>query len=208
MRRTFNEIAGTLKKAAVGSGFPPGLAEDAGRAAAWLARNGADGVGAVLAGIERGFSGVSADRSQDAGVDFDDAHVAVVGPCALDLVLAGIAGGGVRLKNADAPVMMIGLAGCVADDHETAFRLEFSNGATADVGQGGFSLSGEFPVPGCDVTVTPAAHAAGGRAEVARGADVDPAIWKRADALAVKTYVPATEASRLQGAGAGLTDND
>jgi len=38
--------------------------------------------------------------------------------------------------------------------------------------------------------------------------DVDPTIWAALDAFAQKTYVPATEASRLKGAGAGLTDND
>jgi len=33
-------------------------------------------------------------------------------------------------------------------------------------------------------------------------------IWEFLAALAAKTYVPATEESRLAGAGAGLTDND
>ena len=37
---------------------------------------------------------------------------------------------------------------------------------------------------------------------------VDPAVWSRLGALAHKSYVPASEASRLAGAGAGLTDND
>ena len=35
----------------------------------------------------------------------------------------------------------------------------------------------------------------------------DPIACRRAE-LAAKTYVPETEASRLAGAGAGLTDND
>jgi hypothetical protein len=33
-------------------------------------------------------------------------------------------------------------------------------------------------------------------------------LWQRFDALAVLTYVPASETSRLAGAGAGLLDND
>jgi hypothetical protein len=36
---------------------------------------------------------------------------------------------------------------------------------------------------------------------------VDSDIWQQIDALAFKTYAPATEESRA-GAGAGLTDND
>jgi hypothetical protein len=38
--------------------------------------------------------------------------------------------------------------------------------------------------------------------------DIDDEIWEALGAFAHRTYVPATEASRLKGAGAGLTDND
>ena len=37
---------------------------------------------------------------------------------------------------------------------------------------------------------------------------VDETAWATLTALAHRTYVPATEASRLAGAGAGTTDND
>lgn len=37
---------------------------------------------------------------------------------------------------------------------------------------------------------------------------VAPDVWDRLQTLAHKSYVPASEASRLAGAGAGLTDND
>ncbi|MEP5151561.1 DUF3726 domain-containing protein [Planktotalea sp.] len=38
--------------------------------------------------------------------------------------------------------------------------------------------------------------------------EVDTAVWDRLNAFAAKMLVPETEASRLAGAGAGLTDND
>lgn len=38
--------------------------------------------------------------------------------------------------------------------------------------------------------------------------EVDASLWTAFDRLAQKTYVPATEASRASGAGAGLSDND
>ncbi|MCR9127812.1 MAG: DUF3726 domain-containing protein [Rhodobacteraceae bacterium] len=40
------------------------------------------------------------------------------------------------------------------------------------------------------------------------GTDVAEAGWDRLEALAARTYVPATAASRAAGAGAGLSDND
>jgi hypothetical protein len=43
----------------------------------------------------------------------------------------------------------------------------------------------------------------------ATGPQVVPdALWSQLEAWAAKTYVPASEASRIAGAGAGLTDND
>ena len=41
-----------------------------------------------------------------------------------------------------------------------------------------------------------------------RVAAVDPSAHARLQSLAEKTYAPASEQSRLLGAGAGLTDND
>lgn len=38
--------------------------------------------------------------------------------------------------------------------------------------------------------------------------EVPEALWQKLEHWAAKTYVPATEASRIAGAGAGLTDND
>ncbi len=37
---------------------------------------------------------------------------------------------------------------------------------------------------------------------------IEEKIWRELEALAADTYVPETEHSRLEGAGAGLTDND
>ena len=45
-----------LKKAAIGTGLPVGLAEDASQAGAWLIGQDPDGVGAVLMAIKEGFN--------------------------------------------------------------------------------------------------------------------------------------------------------
>jgi|UPI0005951F6B hypothetical protein len=59
---------------------------------------------------------------------------------------------------------------------------------------------------GADATLVDTAQPASPRP---RGpVDIDDTLWAALSTLAAKTYVPATEASRLAGAGAGLTDND
>lgn len=63
---------------------------------------------------------------------------------------------------------------------------------------------------GAIVTCTPLASGSEGIAPKSQveQIEVDPKQLERAQSLAHKTYVPATDESRLSGAGAGLTDND
>ncbi len=56
--------------------------------------------------------------------------------------------------------------------------------------------------------ITMSLRAGGHQAAPVARVDVDDALWTRLNTMAQRTYVPATEASRLAGAGAGLTDND
>ena len=47
-RRSFNEIATTIRKASVGAGCPFGTADDIGRAAVWFHRDGENSIETVL----------------------------------------------------------------------------------------------------------------------------------------------------------------
>ena len=84
------------------------------------------------------------------------------------------------------PVRLCGLAAC-----DLAHALAHSRG---------LSIAAE----GADVVFTEAEAV---RPQVSRGAVV-PEIWQQVASFAALTYVPETDASRLAGAGAGLSDND
>lgn len=43
---------------------------------------------------------------------------------------------------------------------------------------------------------------------IPRRVTIDDGLWEQLQGFAARTYVPATDASRLKGAGAGLSDND
>jgi len=47
-----------------------------------------------------------------------------------------------------------------------------------------------------------------GRREPVLRADVSAESWQRLSTFAHRTFAPATDASRLRGAGPGLSDND
>lgn len=113
------------------------------------------------------------------GLVFRNARAAMAGPIAVDAVLAGTVE--VTLEDIDAPRLV--LAMCA------------SRGANVDHRNEGNALIlkqkyGELIMP------------------VATSVTVSDLLWDQLNTLAAKTYVPATEASRLAGAGAGLTDND
>jgi hypothetical protein len=57
------------------------------------------------------------------------------------------------------------------------------------------------------VTVSAPAQMLGPKEPVMR-AQVSPESWARLSGFAHRTFAPATEESRMRGAGAGLSDND
>lgn len=210
MRHSLNEIEMVLRKAAAGCGFPHGLAEDIGRAGAWLCAQGRDGLGAGLAGVAAGRAapgGIHYDAREKA---FADARVAWCGPSAVDLLQCVETGDMVRLTGIDAPLLLVGFAGLAARD--TGISLSFSNGCAVLVGPGGLDMRGAMPSAGADaalaVTGRPDRSGPGVHEPSQDGIDIDAALWAEALALAARTYVPASDASRATGAGAGDIDND
>ena len=208
MMRSLNEIETTLRKAAIGGGLPVGAADDIGRAAGWLSAEGFDGVAAALRGLASPPGAATAEKTPG-GLRFPDARAAGAGIAALDLLLAGAAEGAVRLENLDAPLLLLGLAGVAASAHRTAFALE-SDGFRAEVTADATTVSGPVPSPGRPVSLRKladlSAEATAGRN--IGGIDVPDEAWAEALRLASLTYVPASDRSRLSGAGAGLRDND
>ena len=104
--------------------------------------------------------------------------VAMTGPAAIDAVLA--TGEPVTLADVDSPHLLVAMV--AAREVAVTARIE-STGVVLEPGE-----TVVLPLDG--------------------PVDVDAAHWARWSELAARTYVPASEASRESGAGAGLTDND
>ena len=210
MRLSLYEIETTLRKASIGAGFPTGLAEDIGRAAVWLVARDMDGVAAVLAAIASGFQVPQMQVGDDGVITFAHARAAICGPSVAELLVGEPTCAQVRLTGIDTIPLLLGITGLAAARFECAFRFEFSNGAFANVSADRVTMGGQAPEPGCDIIIT---RLTGQPDKPAlslpkSGCEVRDTDWHRAEALAAKTYVPESRDSRVQGAGAGLTDND
>lgn len=214
-RRTLNEVETTVRKAALGAGLGEGLAEDTARATAWLAAHGLPSVETALEAL--GQDAAEAARQgarvvRDGSVArFPQAAVAVAGPSALDLLAAGPDGTEAFLEAPDAPLLVLGLAGAAA----IPIVIDGDGQPLARIGPGGawasegvreqrpsvVRLAGPIPTGAEQEGLVPLRPS---DASVAIAVDA----WAALSALAARRLVPATDASRRHGAGAGERDTD
>ncbi len=228
MHLSISEIDSNLVKAVLGAGLPLGLGEEAGRAARDLAGQGVDGLAAFADALDALDSGRSTGFQIDPAMEgaFLPAEEGLslsalrAGPSACDLLVAGARSGkshaAIALTAVDAPMVILSQALVASSEIETAIvvrwrdleglcqagRLKITGGGLEDcLAAGPADLAMTLSEP--KESVPEAASDA-----LANGLSVDAETWRRIYAYANRQLVPATEASRLTGAGAGLTDND
>jgi hypothetical protein len=215
---SLNEIEAQLRKAARGAGLSWGLAEEAGKAGRWLAMHGLDGLPAFAALYEQNDGRRYAEMSPLGSEGEWRASAGSLCPLIAGAALADraeriAAGETVQLATVDWPVLLAPFAAMVAVATGAAIVLEWP-GVRFAFGDGGVRLAAAADI----ATMPSAPRASCGplsgtvlgsllKPKIA-GTVVAPEIWARLDAFVQRTYVPASEESRLKGAGAGLLDTD
>ena len=207
---SLNEIEASMLKAARGAGMEWGLAEEAAQAARMLAR---------------------------AGVAFEATmlHLLQAAPWRNDFVIEGDA---LRPREPEAWLCPIRVGACLSDLADRRLKrvervlcplLLLPFAARLDrsirVGSDGAWLSladhdarsraGELPDRSSEraatVEIAPLEATAAKTRETLRrrgGVAIDMGAWRQLQAFEARTYVPASQRSRLHGAGAGAIDND
>jgi hypothetical protein len=209
MSFALNEVEAMAKRATRGAGYPWGLAEEAAKATRWLCARRQDGCGELAALLEAGFA-KSMRAHTPAVLDGNWQGQATLCPLTCGATLsdlaARVAKEPVILHDLAQPALILPFAayvsrktgGCVTiicdatsavtDGHDLSMANPFPNHSATVIVQNGGTISGP-PTPASRATPT---------------ADV----WTTLNRFAHRTYAPATEQSRLLGAGAGLSDND
>ena len=206
MSFSLNEIEVTAKKAARGAGYPWGLAEEAGRATRWLCAQGLDGPAALAPLLDAGFAASLVDHApQSLAGPWTVAHPlcplitgAALSDCAATLPA--------RVGPVMAPLLLLPFLASAARQIATPLSLS-TDAITATTDGTGLALSGPMPGMANTVEIGPTAMPSVTQAQHSR-ARPDPTAWETLGRYAYRTYAPATEESRLKGAGAGLSDND
>jgi hypothetical protein len=199
---SLNEVEGLAQKAARGAGLPWGVAEDTGRAAAWMAAHVGPWAEGLLALLEAPPPAevsplLLAGRLADSFAGLHLAHVAAPVWALPGLLLTARLP--LRLHLVDAGVEIrcnpTGAAGATGMETSATCPAE----ALAAVPDSALTLA--F----CGATLARLPHPIGPHFRRSR---VSADAWRRLTALAFRTYVPPSERSRRSGAGAGLLDDE
>ena len=190
MQVSLNEVEVMATKAACGSGRPWGLAQETGWAVARLEAQHLPGAETLLALLEAtdGFVG---DRDQCPVLI--GCHIADLGGVDLQ----------VTYPRVYQPLLLVPFLQRLPVRH----ALEFGQcrvTATPDA----VDICGVLPAASPVSINRVAGPETAGGATLTADMDIDGEIWEALGLFAHRTYVPATDASRLKGAGAGLNDND
>lgn len=204
------------RKATRGAGYAWGLAEETGKAARWLCAHRLPGLPVLAALLALNDGKPYGDIAPAGDEDVWRAASGVLCPLIAGVALADrcdeIARGRViRLAQTAYPFLITPFLGRAATYTGTAFALSLENeeivcserGVHADMTEPHLHTSLTESVT-CMVAPVPA----GLTAERDGSVEIDAPTWARLNAFAQRTYVPASEGSRLSGAGAGLIDND
>lgn len=186
MTYSIGEISALCAKAARGAGMSWGLAEEAGWAVRWLSRAGLPGADCLSLAL-----------TDNDGLCPVTLGVAVADTGQFSLIeTAGLV---------SEPLLVLPFLSRLAPP-ERSLRVTV-DGRTVHIWQNGTDLKGPSPrsgrIDGYEEAEIPGPTFAHHRID-----GISPEALSRLTDFAGRTYAPATEASRLSGAGAGVTDND
>jgi len=212
-----NEIAALCFKAARGAGMSWGLAEEAGRAAAWLAQRGLDGPRNLAAHLEAAANLPWLEICPDVRTtEWRPRTGTPLCPIALGATLSDFAmlpdtplgTGGIRTGAVSRPVLVLPFLAGVAETLGSEIRVAWPGGE-ACTGRDGTvhgdvqNLADEKEVP----LHIQAGQPLIGLAHAVSMAPVSSNTLEQLNVFAMKTTVPPSDRSR-EGAGSGSSDND
>jgi hypothetical protein len=212
---TLAEIESYLRKAARACGLDWGIAEEAGKAARWLAAFNLPGPEIMLAHLQnlkgKDYRDYIPDCSIEPWQPVGDLLCPIITGAALaDRSAQMLDGAQLSLGPTAYPLLLAATVGQAARCHQAVFTTAWA-GVRVSCFDNGLSIEGErndLAMPAVDSVICYRDELSNPQQLPSTLAyQIDIAVFKRIDRLAFETYAPATEESRA-GAGAGLTDND
>ena len=217
-----------MRKAIIGAGYTTGVAQDISRASGWLCVQGVDGASILLGILGETALKPSVSVVNNNSYSFKNVCVLSCGPSVIDILVSELKGqtgedkkSQIELSNIDAPMLLIGLTANAIKEFNLTIEVVFSTSEAITFSPSTINLadslmnlnvvlsSGVDAIMKCSKAKnTNQIKEDLGMNDEKKSILISEETIRLLDTFAAKTYVPASEASRLAGAGAGLTDND
>ena len=212
---SLNEIDVTAKRAARGAGLPWGISEEAGKSARYLEANGLPGAETTLALLKQIDGTDCRENCPDTGSAIWTAKSGALCPLMSGTALSDLANkfsteAEVTLGAMLNPLLFVPFVAVVASQTETSIEVSWS-GAKIVVSASGLSTEGSkdaLTVSRVDSVQCKSCSAVKNPSAAPSRAPILVETWSHLGDLGHRTFAPDTEASRIAGAGAGLSDND
>ncbi|WP_306150278.1 MULTISPECIES: DUF3726 domain-containing protein [unclassified Roseibium] len=211
MTLSLNEVEALAKKAARGAGYSWGLAEEAAMATRWLCARDIDGCRELAELLAARDGNGYADSAPVLGLSWisrGDWLCPVATGCALSDRAEALSNNALRIENVRRPILLAPFAASFARHLKKSLVLSWEGAQIATDGET-FRVVGETNVTVATVSIgfqqVFEAPSVQSHSKRARPNENSRAILER---FAHRTYAPATDTSRLSGAGAGISDND
>lgn len=211
MTFSLNEIEAMAKKAARGAGYAWGPAEEAGKAVRWLESHGLPGGAALVGHLNIGNIDGPPMSLQGDWRSATRVLCPLTSGAALNDCADWLADGHVqRMTNVDHPLLILPFAAWAALHIKAPIHVEWDGMlATTDGYRLKFDAQTDTQNPATEKALTcQKTNAPSGLKDPALRGDISSDVWQALGKYAHRTYAPASEESRLLGAGAGVSDND
>lgn len=207
---SLNEIHSGAKKAARGAGYPWGLAEEAGQAVRWLCSQGLDGC-AALAGILKKFDGAQIEAiAPQTDAPIWQARGGMLCPLVVGSAISDRADELVQRQFKTAsiaqPVLLCAFAASAARRTNNNVSIEWPGGGAVSDGVH-LAIHGE-PRSSADFVNIRSGGIIDTPRQFSSRAAPKPGVWRTLNSFAHRTFAPATEESRIKGAGAEMNVRD
>ncbi len=214
-RVSLAEIDAMGRKAARGAGFTWGMAEEAGRAARWLAAYGLPGPEALAAVLKKVDGAVARYAPRPTGVAWQS-EAGRLCPIAAGAALSDraqeiVEGTRFEVGPVVLPLLVVPFLSRAARDLGCQISMSGNGFRVVATPRGPACDSWDALCSARDAALSIALATAAPCLPLQAGSAACPVaveLWREIDAFAQRTYVPASEASRRTGAGAGLHDLD
>jgi hypothetical protein len=216
MSHSLNEIEAMSKRAGRGAGLSWGLAEEAAKGTRWLSAFGFPGT-ELLADLLELNDRIPPIDVSPVSLSAEVWHAParrmsplIAGASLSDCAVRLLDRGTITMENVSLPLLAVPFMGGAALRLGVPVAVEWVGARLATDGkQLCVQASPEaLEARQAQKLVFSAPADMSGRREPVLRADVSEESWDRLAAFAHRTFAPATEESRLRGAGAGLSDND